>query len=690
MLIKEAIPLIKDHLEDYLREIGLPTDPKKHFNCISGNNHDSYATMSFYPKHRDGPCIRCYMCGAQYDIFDLVGIYERIDGFMPRLRFLADKYGYVLDDDRHGKALGTSASVSRSFDKKVGDGKLVTEKKGYAPVIVRRDGKDMKLSPKDFLEQSRKTGEFYKTIGYLATRGIDEGLAKKFGFGYEPAYYDYQSKEYWEVLVIPCSEEGGVVRNIGQSGVGNNRYRMVGPKGVWNAGALFEAVKTDCPVVVTEGHFDALSVVSAGGLAVALGGCDSSMLFGQLDEVFRQTSKKPYLVAALDEDEAGIKGSEKLCTVAKEKKFEYTVLPEFYGGCKDLNDHFVKDGARFRELVRRISQPGGVEDYLYDKNGQNSIYLRQLMHDIQGCKTELDKKVSTGFEKLDEILDGGLSYGLHILGAIPAIGKTTFVLQLVDNIAMQDHHILFYSLDMARFELIGKSVSRLTYDICKASGYNLDVAKSASDFLTGSRYKDYSKLEKKVICDAVEKYYKYGNLIYSYDNLPRFTPAEIDKQVAEHIRRKRRKPMVVVDYMQMIKSDPTADDKRNVDNVLVALKDIAMRHMVPVVGISSFNREGYWAKALYSAIKSSGDGEYYANTILALEYPGIGTNNFDLEKARNAFPCKVDLVVLKNKMASCGGRIHFDFYNKFNKFVEIATTGGTKKPDASERKLLKI
>ena len=43
--------------------------------------------------------------------------------------------------------------------------------------------------------------------------------------------------------------------------------------------------------------------------------------------------------------------------------------------------------------------------------------------------------VSTGFENLDEILDGGFYPGLYIIGAISSLGKTTFALQVADNAA---------------------------------------------------------------------------------------------------------------------------------------------------------------------------------------------------------------------------------------------------------------
>ena len=65
------------------------------------------------------------------------------------------------------------------------------------------------------------------------------------------------------------------------------------------------------------------------------------------------------------------------------------------------------------------------------------------------------KKIPTNFTKLDNLLNGGFPYGLITLGAIPSLGKTTFTLQLADNIAsMENTKVLFFSLEMSIFDLM--------------------------------------------------------------------------------------------------------------------------------------------------------------------------------------------------------------------------------------------
>lgn len=68
--------------------------------------------------------------------------------------------------------------------------------------------------------------------------------------------------------------------------------------------------------------------------------------------------------------------------------------------------------------------------------------------------------VPSGFPRLDQVLGGGfIRGGLYIVGARPAVGKSTFALNLADRIS---GNCLFTSLEMSPEQLMAKRVSRLT------------------------------------------------------------------------------------------------------------------------------------------------------------------------------------------------------------------------------------
>lgn len=48
------------------------------------------------------------------------------------------------------------------------------------------------------------------------------------------------------------------------------------------------------------------------------------------------------------------------------------------------------------------------------------------------------------------------------MGAISSLGKTTLILQIADQIAQNGKDVLIFSLEMAKAELMAKSISRHT------------------------------------------------------------------------------------------------------------------------------------------------------------------------------------------------------------------------------------
>lgn len=86
--------------------------------------------------------------------------------------------------------------------------------------------------------------------------------------------------------------------------------------------------------------------------------------------------------------------------------------------------------------------------------------LRRFSDAVAEAGAGADRFVKSGYVGLDELLGGGfIRGGLYILGARPAVGKTTFALNLADNIA---GNCLFVSLEMSSEQITAKRVSRVT------------------------------------------------------------------------------------------------------------------------------------------------------------------------------------------------------------------------------------
>ena len=90
--------------------------------------------------------------------------------------------------------------------------------------------------------------------------------------------------------------------------------------GLFNPDAILDACASCRPVFVTEGELDALSVITAGGLAVALRGKAYSRFLQALDLAVKKTGKYPVVVLACDNDTTGMEVNRSLYTDLKIKK----------------------------------------------------------------------------------------------------------------------------------------------------------------------------------------------------------------------------------------------------------------------------------------------------------------------------------------------------------------------------------
>jgi replicative DNA helicase len=280
--------------------------------------------------------------------------------------------------------------------------------------------------------------------------------------------------------------------------------------------------------------------------------------------------------------------------------------------------------------------------------------------------------IPTGFKQLDRVLEGGLYEGLYIIGAISSLGKTTLVLQIADQIAQQGNDVLVFSLEMARSELMAKSISRLTKLEALAIDGKTSNAKTTRGITTGSRYANYSQQEHAIINNAIKAYSEYAGNIYISEGIGDIGAAQIRETVAKHISFTGRTPVIIIDYLQILAPySERATDKQNTDKAVMELKRISRDFKAPVLGISSFNRANYKEAVTMEAFKESGAIEYSSDVLIGLQLKGAGTKDFDANKAKDKNPREVELVVLKNRNGATGKKIEYGYYPLFNDFKEI-------------------
>lgn len=284
--------------------------------------------------------------------------------------------------------------------------------------------------------------------------------------------------------------------------------------------------------------------------------------------------------------------------------------------------------------------------------------------------------IKTGFKLLDEVLDGGLYEGLYTIGAISSLGKTAFCGNIADNIAAQGHDVIIFSFEMSKFEFIARSISKLTFGAYLADRENIkyEWCKTERGISDGSRYAGYSAQEIDLI-NRCKKIYtqKAGQNLYIYESIGDMSVNDIENIVKSHIENTGNKPVVIIDYLQLIKHDDpriNSNDKMKTDANLTALKRLSRDEQLSIIAISSFNRSSYETRARFESFKESGSIEFTSSVVIGLQLAGVEEDNFDINTAKAKNPREVELVILKNRQAKSGDTIKFYYYPMFNFYYE--------------------
>ena len=620
---------MKDNLKAYVEQItekskgGMYICPL----CGSGNGKNKTGAFSITP---DGKNWKCFACGDGGDIFNLIGAVEGIRDYTEQLKRLSEIFGITPERSRTEKIT--------------------------APKSERTEN-EQRENAKRSVREARDFANFYlqanKAIGqtdYFKKRGLSDEIINRFKLG-----YDVKNK----CVIIPVTRTYYKARATEE----NAEHRFNIPKGaqtaIFNKKVLGHSEKQ---IFVAEGEIDALSIIEVGGEAIALGGVGNT---NKLIEAVKESKPKKPLILALDNDEAGEKAADKLSEELTALNIPfYRVNP--YGGYKDANEALINDRESFTKAVQEAAE-SEKEKYL---RRSNAYYIQSFMDGIG--KSADTSYIPTGFEKLDTVLDGGLFEGLYIIGAISSLGKTTLVMQMADQIAQQGKNALIFSLEMARNEIIAKSISRHTVQDILKNGGNIYSAKTTRGITTGERWKSYGDNEKRLISNAVVDYTKYAKNIYISEGIGNIGAEQVRQTVQEHITFTGNTPVAVIDYIQILAPySERATDKQNIDKSVTELKRISRDFKMPVIGISSFNRSNYKGVVTMEAFKESGAIEYSSDVLIGLQLKGAGENDFDVTEAKRKSPRSVELVVLKNRNGRTGEKIDFEYYPMFNYFREL-------------------
>lgn len=181
--------------------------------------------------------------------------------------------------------------------------------------------------------------------------------------------------------------------------------------------------------------------------------------------------------------------------------------------------------------------------------------------------------LKTGFHDLDKKTAGFQKGDLIIIGARPAMGKTTFAQNLAYNVATRNggKGVLFYSMEMANNEIVDRMVS----DISGVDAWKIRNANLSDD--------DFAKI---------------GDALGEMNEVPLYLDDTSSMTILE-LRNKTHRAahdhnigMVIVDYLQLLQgSDRYAGNRvQEVTEISRGLKTLARELEIPVVALAQLSR----------------------------------------------------------------------------------------------------
>ena len=288
-------------------------------------------------------------------------------------------------------------------------------------------------------------------------------------------------------------------------------------------------------------------------------------------------------------------------------------------------------------------------------SGFSTFFKEKFGTKVEEMKEYASRK--TGFANLDS--EQIFTPGLYVLGGLPALGKTTFAWQLLEQMARQGEKCVYCSYEMSEFELYTKSAMRELF----SRDRNTKLTSA------GIRRGDETRTLKEILVE-------FGEIGID------LTVVEMQEQDIDDLIFGLRKycvekaPVIVLDYLQIVPvRRREASAKQGIDEIVRKLKNFQRETGATFIVISSFNRQNYGQQVAFESFKESGNIEYSADVVWGLQLYATrelkeGATNQNREiisKAKEANPRQVELKCLKNRQGknySC----YFKYYAAVDTF----------------------
>lgn len=280
-----------------------------------------------------------------------------------------------------------------------------------------------------------------------------------------------------------------------------------------------------------------------------------------------------------------------------------------------------------RSVKEIFDESAGMVFKLAEDSNQNDSgpqpAVKRAVELLVNIQQEIDKEdhmsgVATGFTELDELTQGLQPGSLNIIAARPSVGKTSFAMNIVANIAMNPNvhkPALVFSLEMPTDQIL----MRLLSTFGRVSMNNLKKAN-----VEAHQWRDMVR-KVKLLAEEDSNGDRHDKL-YIDDNGD-ITPLELRSRARKLYLENGGLSVIMIDYIQLMRSQTKAANRTlEIGEISRSLKMLAKELEVPIIALAQLNREVDNRKdhrPLNSDLRESGSLEQDADMIMFLHREAI-------------------------------------------------------------------
>ena len=323
-------------------------------------------------------------------------------------------------------------------------------------------------------------------------------------------------------------------------------------------------------------------------------------------------------------------------------------------GAEITTSAFSSDGRESKSLLEEaerlvfaIAEKGarGNEGFVSVQDTLKEAMLKiQELNEFEGDITG----IPSGFQEFDRLTAGLQPSDLIIVAGRPAMGKTTFAMNLAESAAIRHgKSVAVFSMEMASMQLVMRMFSSIG---------QIDQGRIRTGSMTDL---DWPKLTS-----AMNLLHKSKIFI---DDTPALSPSDLRAR-ARRLKREHDVDMIVVDYLQLM-SVPDSSENRatEIAEISRSLKTIAKELNVPVIALSQLNRaleQRPNKRPVMADLRESGAIEQDADLIVFI-YRDEVYNPETSEKG------KAEIIIGKHRNGSTG-TVNLAFQGPWLRFVNLA------------------